>query len=471
MTIRNILLAAAAAISMSATAITLDEAKAAFAAGKYEVAAPELKAAADREPRNAALNAMAGEALLHIGKGPEATKYLERGGAAGQLGMAKYRFGLYDFDEAEEWLDKYFTAKYKDKDIPDDDAGALLGKRIELGRSMLDRVEKIAVIDSFTVSKDDFLRVFRLSAPTGSLHPASYLPETIRTDASTAVYVTENGEHMLWGQPDDKGRYHLVETSLLADGSWEKPSALPGAVNTHGADSNYPFLMSDGVTLYFATNDPEISLGGYDIFISRNDGDRYLEPQNVGMPYNSTADDYMLAIDEITGAGWWVTDRNNIPGRLTVYLFVPEELRVNYPPDTPGLTDLARLSSIAATHKPGVDYSALRSAIASIPAGQSADQDHNAEFTFALPDGTILHSLADFESDGAAAAMENYLDKMDEFSALKQTIERQRQQYAGGDTSVTDAILQNENKLEKMRTELRRLSNNIITAETGIRTK
>ncbi len=60
-----------------------------------------------------------------------------------------------------------------------------------------------------------------------------------------------------------------------------------------------PFFMSDGVTLYYA-NDGDESIGGYDIFISRKGEDGFLQPQNIGMPYNSPYDDYMLAIDEVT---------------------------------------------------------------------------------------------------------------------------------------------------------------------------
>ena len=56
-----------------------------------------------------------------------------------------------------------------------------------------------------------------------------------------------------------------MQSSRLADGSWEQPEPL-GDVLNEGGDANFPFLMSDGVTLYFA-NDGENSLGGYDIFI------------------------------------------------------------------------------------------------------------------------------------------------------------------------------------------------------------
>ena len=165
----------------------------------------------------------------------------------------------------------------------------------------------------------------------------------------TTVYVTESGDRMLWGSPDAAGNVNIVESSHLADGSWESPHAVSDNLQL-GSNANFPFLLSDGMTLYYAS-DGEGSLGGYDIYVTRNDGDRYLNPQNIGMPYNSPLDDYLLAIDDATGVGWWATDRNMIPDSLTIYLFVPQELRDNYPVDgTPDLVDRARITSVRATH-------------------------------------------------------------------------------------------------------------------------
>ena len=185
------------------------------------------------------------------------------------------------------------------------------------------------------------------------------------------------------------------------------------------------------------------------------------------MPYNSPADDYMLAIDEVTGAGWWATDRNHIPGKVTIYLYVPTELRVNYSPDTPDLAQLARLSSIAATPKDGINVSKIKAAVDAIDV--VTDNESNSDFEFVLPDGTRLHSLEDFASDAAAAAMESYLDKKDEMTQLANRLTDMRRSYAEGDKQTSSAILKAEKDMERMRTELRRLSNNIISTEMKAR--
>ena len=54
----------------------------------------------------------------------------------------------------------------------------------------------------------------------------------------------------------------LYSRIRLLDG-WSEPESLT-SLNEQG-NVNYPFLMSDGITLYYAS-DGEGSLGGYDIF-------------------------------------------------------------------------------------------------------------------------------------------------------------------------------------------------------------
>ncbi len=67
---------------------------------------------------------------------------------------------------------------------------------------------------------------------------------------------------MIWAVPDTTGSFALYSSSALYGDSWETPIPL-GADLGEGGDANYPFLMPDGVTLYYA-NDGANSLGGLD---------------------------------------------------------------------------------------------------------------------------------------------------------------------------------------------------------------
>lgn len=375
----------------------------------------------------------------------------------GLLDKARNAFEAYDFEGATEFLDDYETALSKsDKEPPQRYTD--LRRVVDLGTTMLDRVEKIAIIDSLTVDSAAFFEAYRLSQPAGVITDSEALPASFPAKGNPAVFVTESGETMLWSAPKADGR-ELVESHLLADGSWEDPQPLGDAFRDL-LDPAYPFLMPDGTTLYFAARGQE-SLGGYDIFVARNNGDEYLQPQNMGMPYNSPFDDYMLAIDEVTGAGWWATDRNRIDGKVTIYVFVPQEMRVNYPADTPDLTDRARITNIKATGSRD-DYAGVLKAI-DAAGGETAGE--SIEFEMAMPGGKIYRSLADFRNPLAREAMERYLDARDALRDDEASLSDLRAAFKAGSASRSE-VLELENRVNRQRIELRRLANEVVKAET-----
>lgn len=264
----------------------------------------------------------------------------------------------YDLANARSLLEKYKASAKKDGTVPDFRADEALAA-IPLAEDMLaGRVEKLVVVDSLSVPKEDFFRAYRLSGPSGRLTggpDVSLMGEAWEgLDVLSPAYESEDGALRYVSVAselvdEDDGSVEeisrLYEGFRLDDGSWSEPEPLFG----EDVDAAFPFMLSDGCTFYFASRS-EQGLGGYDIFRSYRDSDtgEFQNPVNMGLPYNSPANDYMLAIDEYTGAGWWATDRNaavDDEGRelVTIYVFVPSEMRENYDADTPGIRSLAAL--------------------------------------------------------------------------------------------------------------------------------
>lgn len=454
-----------------------------------ETAEAEVAAAVEaarKAPRNQSLNRAAGDALKNAGRYAEAIPFYLKGGNSGNLGAAEAAYYLYDFDGAREYLDKYIAKRTKaetEKDVNFSyglntepiDWTEYLSDKIDLGRSMLDRVEKIQVIDSVNVPADEFFEAVKMASSAGSLQGQTVVERVISdadldrlglTDIAVPAYLTESGDDMIWVGVDADGGSSMYESSRLADESWDEPRKLFDYASVFGSDNgtgvSYPFLMADGVTLYFAA-DGEESLGNLDIFISRRDEDGFLQPSNIGMPYNSPYNDYLYAIDEQNGVGWWVTDRNGIPDTVTVYTFIPQELRNNYATDTPGLADYAKVSSIADTWTPGADYADIKRRIES--AAEARRSSPAYDFDFAMPDSRVLHRLSDFRSNMARNAMQNYLKEKASLKAFEDELEKMRRRYASGDTSVGSDILTAERELESRKAALRELSNQVVGSE------
>ena len=450
-----------ATVAVGLRAQTAAEAQSLFARGEYAEALPALLEEAKAKPRNAAAQHMAGIALLRTGRHAEARRFLAKGTNDSKIGLAEIAFLEYDFDGADEHLDAYEKGLKRGRRKaaePSAEAEALR-ERIERGRNMMERVEQLTVIDSIAVCRDDFFRIYRLSKAAGRLVGAEALFAGSGAVEGLPAYVTENGDIAIWSAPDDNENYTLRQTIRLDDGSWDDARPLGDALG-EGGDAAYPFLMSDGVTLYFA-NDGENSLGGYDIFMTRNNGEEYLQPQNIGMPYNSPYDDYMLAIDETRGVGYWATDRNQIPGKVTIYTYLPSDTRVNCSPDDPDIADRAFIRSIKATQEPGKDYSAYLKAPA-----QSGMAKAESEFSMSMGNGKVYTSLSDFKNPQAREAMEQYLDRRAELVRMEQRLAALRKSYADGNHSASSDILELERRTLAARSMLTRLRNTVIRTET-----
>ncbi len=380
-----------------------------------------------------------------------------------QLDLAAEKLRSYDIDGAREHVDKFLKQggrKAKPTAAMTAEADAM-SERIDRVEMMLNRVEHIEVVDSLIVSRDDFFTHYRLSPGAGSLFDTRSLPEELGSSASGIGYKSPDGRKIIWAQPDSTATTSLVESSALTDGSWERPTPLPGLSAQEAA---YPFMMTDGATLYYAA-DGEGSLGGLDIWLTRYDGERWLEPQNIGMPYNSPYDDYMMAIDETTGAGWWATDRNQLGDSITIYMFRPNEIRENYPDDTPDIASKAMLTSIRDTWRDPQGVADFLKKLNSASHGHRGDTTAEPEFTLSLGNGRIYTQLDDFRSPIAREAMEDYLILEDEIRIDRIDLDNLRQQYAQGDPSCGPDILQLEEKIRANRHQLLDLRNRIITIE------
>ena len=91
----------------------------------------------------------------------------------------------------------------------------------------------------------------------------------------------------------DNGRGGLdlwYSTRDLNGGEFSFPINLGSQINTLG-DEQAPFYDQDKNLLYFASNG-QVTIGGYDIFQSNGDGETWSNPQNIGLPFNSSAEEY-----------------------------------------------------------------------------------------------------------------------------------------------------------------------------------
>ena len=462
---RGAWLLAFAAAGFCGSAATLEEARVLAEDGNLEEAIAMLRELEEATPKDASVSLQLGAYYQATGRDADAmdayTSARRKGSREAILALAELANQQYRVDDARTLVEEYRKTLKKGKRTLAPDESGDIDDRIDRTENMLSRVEQIEVIDSLVVDADSFFEHYRLTPESGSINSPEVLPQGFEAAEPTVVYEPESRRQMIWAAPDTAGNYRLMSSSALYGGSWEQPSPL-GDMLAEGGDANYPFLMPDGITLYYA-NDGENSLGGLDIFISRRSDEEFLQPQNLGMPYNSPYDDYMLAIDELTGVGWWATDRNRIPGKVTIYLFVPQELRRNVDPDSPDLLTRARLSSIRDTWREGTDREGLLRQVAAIrPSGTPAPEKL---FELYVPGRGIYTNYDDFRSRAAREAMHDCLEGEGKLASAEALLAKAREAYGRGDRSQADFINRVEAQLDGARNEVTELRNRVIELE------
>lgn len=109
---------------------------------------------------------------------------------------------------------------------------------------------------------------------------------------------------------DKRGRdiwYSIVEHN----GQAEKPVNLGETINT-AKNEHSPFYDNEDSTLYFSSRGHK-NLGGYDILKAKGSKSDWQQPKNLGMPFNSSADDIYYTLAETDKKRYIVSNR---PGTI-----------------------------------------------------------------------------------------------------------------------------------------------------------
>lgn len=112
--------------------------------------------------------------------------------------------------------------------------------------------------------------------------------------------------------------------SFYEDGRWGPPVNLGPKINTE-ADELYPYYEASGI-LYFAS-DGHFGLGGQDIYKTEDKGlGKWGEPENLGYPINTIADDFGIILAEGGNYGFFTSNRVGGIGQDDIYSFVRNDV-------------------------------------------------------------------------------------------------------------------------------------------------
>lgn len=310
--------------------------------------------------------------------------------------------------------------------------------------NMREMTQQIIIVDSIVVNKDQFLASIRLSSECGQLMNTGAF---FRNQLQGTLYLNEMGNKVYFSQPD--GHQQQLYTADKLGNEWSKPQPLQGL--SEGIDeASYPFMLTDGLTFYFAGKGEE-SIGGYDIFMTRYDSrsGSFLKPENIGMPFNSEANDYMYAIDEANRIGYFVSDRRQPEGKVCIYIFIPSDTRKTY--DNSKYTEeqirnFADIASIADTWGNGTERKAALDRIKS----KYATHDVPGQ----LVSTGDAASAVEFHSKEANSLYQKLLKEQNALDIVNSSLDMLRQKYHKANASERNRMKSEILKLEEQALQL-----------------
>lgn len=407
-------------LSIAAFAQTAAQAEALFNNKNYAEAATIYEALLKRRPADALNNYRFARCAYELGDYDKAIDHFILSGERYPLRdyyLADSYFNIYRFEHAIEFFNNYAKGKSPNIYLLHDAKDKI--RRAEIASKLINRVEDIAIIDTFIVDKKEFLEHYELSRETGR-----FTVETKKLNENNVdlvSFITQRGDRKIFADIVNN-QTKLFAANKLLDG-WSQPELLSNNINTYD-NINYPFLMLDGITLYFAA-DNELSMGGYDIFMTRyNAGTNdYLIPDNVGMPFNSFYNDYMLVIDETLGAGWFVSDRFQADDKVCVYQFKYNENKKYLTADySLFITEYAQLKQF----KKAVQYS---NATTDIPIEKEESSDNNT-ILIQINDSIAYTDVKQFKSQTSIKIWQECTKLREELKAKEVLINSFRTLYA-----------------------------------------
>lgn len=151
---------------------------------------------------------------------------------------------------------------------------------------------------------------------------------------SKALFAPDNTDRIIYSSKDNDGIRNLYMTEYQ-DTIWTYPTLINEHL-TSISNEVYPMLTNDGKSLYFSSEGLQ-GMGGYDLFVSEwnEEENDWSEPVNLGFPYSSPGNDYLLVNTPDGKHTIFASDRNCSSDSVWVYVLEYDSMPVRHSISSP----------------------------------------------------------------------------------------------------------------------------------------
>ncbi len=138
-------------------------------------------------------------------------------------------------------------------------------------------------------------------------------------NSETSVSLSSDGR-VLYFTSSRKGGFggkDIYKSELQPNGEWGPAENLGKTVNT-SFDEESPFIHPDNKILYFSSLGHK-GMGGFDVFKTEKVNNQWTEPENLGYPINTSADDIHFILSAKGLVGYYASNRPGGFGEEDIY--------------------------------------------------------------------------------------------------------------------------------------------------------
>jgi OOP family OmpA-OmpF porin len=135
----------------------------------------------------------------------------------------------------------------------------------------------------------------------------------IRGFNSQQPFVTKDGKYLIFSsdRPGGVGKFDLWYCPLRPDGSVGQAVNMGKTINST-EDDQAPYYNYQTNKLIYSSNG-RVGLGGFDFYESKGDFTEWMDPRNLGYPFNSSKDDiYFTSANSSDSEGFISSDRESL---------------------------------------------------------------------------------------------------------------------------------------------------------------
>ena len=352
-------------------------------------------------------------------------------------------------------------------------ANPMNARQQENFNAMLPNTQSIFVVDSTIVDKDRAVETIPLSPKYGKF--VSY-NSFFNTDKQPNQYVFINGfaNKCFYTEMSKDSVQHLYTRSKLGDG-WGEPHRI-SEIDSKLKQISYPFLSSDGQTLY-VSGIADDGLGKRDIYMAKYNAEEgtYFEPENIGLPFNSNDDDFIYVEADTERYAWFATTRRQPEGKACVYAFAKPEQRSNYNADDMSenqLKSLAALIRIRDTWPtPQIREQAMNE-LNSIKEEATRRVANTEMVNFVVNDDLVYTDINSFRSDATRQMYYEVVRLQNDAKNKQKSLDTMREKYhntaVNNRGALTRDILSMEQQIDDTHQQLKRLETQLRTDENKL---